>query len=146
MFLSILRHHTWILDNAFMCTMPGWPVCNLSRTHSRNGRGIIMHVPHKRQFSLTVISWRLLKYRLIDSSTCSVDHPVKVYSNTIDKIGSACVALRTCSTETGKDSSCTRLISWISSFSFRTWSFNGNLDKQLAFTCLSVDHYSISYW
>ena len=52
---------------------------------------------------------------------------------------------RTCLTE-DKDSSCTRSISWISSFLLRTWSLNGNLDKQSAFVCLSVDRYSISYW
>ena len=43
---------TWIRDNAFRHTMPGWPVCKSSRTCSCNGGGIIMRIPHKRHLFL----------------------------------------------------------------------------------------------
>ena len=146
MFVSRPGHQTWTLARAFMRTIPGWPTCNSSKTRACSGRGITTRMPHNKQFSSTVISLHLLKYGFIASLVTSVGHPVKAYSNTLDKIGSDRVALQTWSTETGNDSSCNWWISWTLSCSFRTWSLSGNRDKQSAFACLCVDRYSISYW
>ena len=107
---------------------------------------MITRIPTKEYSLRPSIRDICLNYGLINSSTWSLGHLAKFYSNILDKIGSTRVSLRTSATDTGKDSNCTRLICWISSFSWRTWSFNSNLDKQSAFACLFGDLYSISFW
>ena len=107
---------------------------------------MITRIPTKEYSLRPSIRDICLNYGLINSSTWSLGHLVKFYANILDKIGSTRVSLRTSATDTGKDSNCTRLICWISSFSWRTWSFNSNLDKQSAFACLFGDLYSISFW
>ena len=59
--LSRLGHQMWSRASDFIRTIPGCPVCNSYSTRSRGWLGIITRIPHNKQPSSTVISWRLLK-------------------------------------------------------------------------------------
>ena len=95
MSLSRFGHQTWSRASDFILTIPGCPVCNSNNTRFRSCGGTITRIPHNKQPSSTVISWRLLKYCVISGAVCLSGQPVIVYCNTRDKIGSVCVALRT---------------------------------------------------
>ena len=71
---------------------------------------MITRIPTKEYSLRPSIRDICLNYGLINSSTWSLGHLVKFYSNILDKIGSTRVSLRTSATDTGKDSNCTRLI------------------------------------
>ena len=55
---SRLGHQTWRRASDFVRTIPGCPVCNSYSTRSRSWLGISTRIPHNKQPSLTVISWR----------------------------------------------------------------------------------------
>ena len=56
---SNLGHQTWSCASDFIRTIPGCPSCNSCKTRSRNEPGIKTRIPHNKQPSSTVSSFRL---------------------------------------------------------------------------------------